>query len=277
MPVQRSPVPTRRKVDAPPGTPATTSGASESSPAPPDRASGMDIDTKARKSVDLCATTGNKASEETVSTVSEVGNEDVECNEETPTVGKLDKDAYKPWGTCSRSSSDAGSEGTSVSGRGPAICNGGPGNMTCGTPVTDTDLGVQCDLCRDWFHTNCQSVSKYAYNALAKHDKTLSWLCFDCKRTLKPTKNKVCNCSNMEADWSSKLEKLGPMQDKIDSISDSLQKQEKLIIEHSQLLQKSQEEVRESKVSYAEVIKGSCAEVVEKVSTKLDTLPSPHR
>ena len=79
------------------------------------------------------------------------GNEDIEIEiEGSPAnsqgksqIGKLDKDMYKPWGTCSRSSSDTGSDGTNDSS--PACGKGGPGNASCGSPVLGTDLGVQCD------------------------------------------------------------------------------------------------------------------------------------
>ena len=37
---------------------------------------------------------------------------------------------------------------------------------------------------------------------------------------------------------------------------------------------RSQDDARKSSITYAEALKGSCAEVVKKVSTKLDTLPS---
>ena len=136
-------------------------------------------------------------------------------------------------------------------------------------PVTDSDLGVQCDMCGDWFHAKCQLVSRYAFNALEKYITILSWLCYDCKRSLKQTKDRNCHCTSPEL--TSKLDKLDTMQSKIESISESLQKQEKLILEQGQMLQKSRVDARENKMSFAEVLKGSCAKVVEKVSNKLDT------
>ena len=76
----------------------------------------------------------------------------------------------------------------------------------------------------------------------------------------------------MESNKNAK--KLGLMHDELISISDTLHKQEKLIVEHGLMLKKSQEAVKENKMSYAEALKGSCAEVVERVVTKLDNLPS---
>ena len=250
------PVPTRRKPDAlleTQETPAATVTALETS--------------QDTQNVQSCVRNGGS---EEVSAVDEIETSPGDQKRKIP-VGKLDKDAYKPWGTCSRSSSDTGSEGT-VSSGGPATCKGGPGNASCGAPVADTDLGVQCDLCCDWFHVKCQLVTKSAFNALEKHINVLSWLCYDCKRSLKQRKDKNCQCSSTEV--TSRLEKLDVMQIKIEGISESLLKQEKLIREHGKLLEKAQDDAQKSNITYAEALKGSCAEVVKKVSTKLDTLPS---
>ena len=53
-------------------------------------------------------------------------------------VQKLDENAYKPWGSRSRSSSDAGSD--------TSFCKGGPGKAVCGDPVRHSNCGVSCDL-----------------------------------------------------------------------------------------------------------------------------------
>ena len=265
MPVQHSPVPTRKKPAAPPGTPASGVVASDMSPEVHLCANLSLRDTEVKKTVEKAGKEADRDEED--------GDGDTEIspsNVRGKPVGKLGKGAYKPWGTCSRSSSDTGSEGTGTSGGGPAICKGGPGNVSCDAPVTDSDNGVQCDICGDWFHAKCQQVSRYAFNALEKYISTLSWLCYDCKRALKETKTKKCQCTEL----TSKLDMLVQMQDKINTISDVLQKQENIILDHGRLLEKSQDDARERKASYAEALKGSCAEVVERVSSKLDALPT---
>ena len=100
-------------------------------------------------------------------------------------VGKLDQGMYRPFGTCSRSSSDTSSDAE--------YCKGGPSNPVCGMEVKDGDMGVQCSTCKHWFHSKCQAISKTAYNALVKH-KVFSWHCSGCKPGLgkKPRSDAGC-------------------------------------------------------------------------------------
>ena len=63
-------------------------------------------------------------------------------------VGRLDQNMYRPFGTCSRSSSDTSSE--------VAYCKGGPSNLVCNKEVKNGEMGVQCNTCQCWFHSKCQ-------------------------------------------------------------------------------------------------------------------------
>ena len=91
-------------------------------------------------------------------------------------IQNLDENIFKQWGGCSRFSSDSGSE--------TAICKGGPMNMDCGNPVRNGQEGVQCNCCSAWFHSTCQGIEIPAIRALDRF-KILSWLCAECKCTLK--------------------------------------------------------------------------------------------
>ena len=67
-----------------------------------------------------------------------------------------------------------------------SLCGGGPGpwapgSMMCGLVVKYGQMGIQCDLCMNWFHAQCQDVPKAAYNALDKYD-TVAFICMGCKR-----------------------------------------------------------------------------------------------
>ena len=112
-------------------------------------------------------------------------------------------------------------------------------------------------------------VSRNAFNVLEKFTYVLSRLCYDCKRSLKQSKVKSCQSS----DLSSEFAKLDVTQNKIESFVDSLHEQEMLMVEYGRLLEKSRYDMKGIKKSYAAVLKRGYAEVVDKVSTKLNGLP----
>ena len=112
-------------------------------------------------------------------------------------------------------------------------------------------------------------VSRNAFNVLEKFTYVLSRLCYDCKRSLKQSKVKSCQSS----DLSSEFAKLDVTQSKIESFVDSLHEHEMLMVEYGRLLEKSRYDMKGSKKSYAAVLKRGYAEVVDKVSTKLNGLP----
>lgn len=60
------------------------------------------------------------------------------------------------------------------------VCKGGPGKANCGLEVKEGQMGVECDICKCWYHTFCQSVSKPAYNALMRHP-VIAFVCSFCK------------------------------------------------------------------------------------------------
>lgn len=61
-----------------------------------------------------------------------------------------------------------------------SICGGGLSTNSCGLQVKDAQPGVQCDICSQWFHNSCQSVSKAAYNALRRHS-SVAFICSSCR------------------------------------------------------------------------------------------------
>ena len=176
-------------------------------------------------------------------------------------VQKLDENAYRPWGGCSRSSSDTGSE--------LAICRGGPFNMDCGNPVLDGQEGVQCECCSGWFHDTCQGIEIPAIRALDKY-KILSWFCAECKVMIK------------KKDESKKLEALETQIQNIDAVvrkhielvGDCLKKQEETSMVQSKQLEQNIKIFNDEKKTYAEILKGTCDQVVQKVSESVAALPT---
>ena len=178
-----------------------------------------------------------------------------------PKVKKLDPNAYKPFGTRSRSSSiDAGED--------TVFCKGGPGKQTCGEPVTNTDKGVECELCQNWYHAGCQEIPIPAYDALAQFGTHLCWLCPECKDLLKEGQAK--RLLSLE----SKVVMLDrSMKEHVKLVAQSMKEQELAADRQTKLIERSVSELHAQKASYADIVKGTCSEMYEKVSAKLPSVP----
>ena len=181
-------------------------------------------------------------------------------------IHKLDDNVYKPWGARSRSSSDAGSD--------TAFCNGGPGKEVCGEPVRHSDLGVQCEKCDLWFHTSCQLIPKTAYDALGQFDTIFSWLCPDCKKSLKAKVQDVSTSSPKLSVIESKVDLLEKsLREHMDHVSQSIKEQQCALENQTRAMERSLGEITSQKSSYADIVKGSCSDVVERVTAKLSAFP----
>ena len=178
-------------------------------------------------------------------------------------VHKLDDQAFKPFGPRSRASSEAGSDASSC-------CLGGPNKPTCGEPVKNSDDGVQCEKCEHWFHITCQGIPKPAYEALKKY-KVLSWFCSGCKAQVGHTATK----DNLRlTTLESKVEQLNKdIKEHLGRMIHSLREQERSVDGQTKLIERSIRESVTQKASYAEMVKGSCSEMVSQVSAKLSSFP----
>ena len=174
-------------------------------------------------------------------------------------IQKLDGNMYRPFGSRSRASSDAGSD-TSLN------CKGGPGKV-CGEPVRSSECGVSCDRCEKWFHASCQGIPKPAYDALAKF-KVLAWLCPACKDSFRGHDD-----SSLVA-LESKVEQLSAKVDEhMKRIGQSLKEQEQAVDGQTKLIERSIRDNHAQRASYADMVKGSCTDVVTKVSAKVSAIP----
>ena len=197
-------------------------------------------------------------------------------------VQKLDDSAYRPWEARSRSSSEAGSD--------TSFCKGGPGKAVCGEPVRNSESGVSCDKCDKWYHASCQGIPKPAYDALAKY-KMLAWLCPPCKDALKghDTMTQISSLESKLDSLSSKVEdhvKVSQaalvakveqltvsMKDHMKLVNQSLKEQEQSVDTQTKLIERSIRENVSQKATYADMVKGTCSDVVAKVSEKISTIP----
>lgn len=53
----------------------------------------------------------------------------------------------------------------------------------CNKDVSDSDKGLQCEICEDWHHIKCQSVTELEYKFLNEH-KTVHWYCATCNKSI---------------------------------------------------------------------------------------------
>ena len=200
------------------------------------------------------------------------GDEQVPASQKSKkTSRKLDDNAFKPWGGCalSRSSSDTGSSGSET-----FFCKGGPGKESCGDPVLEGEMGVRCDGCLAWYHAGCQNITKEALHAIDQWHTILSWLCPECKVLLKRKDNPKSNKYELGA-LEAKVDLLDNfVRTHIRTVEQCLMEQEKISAEQNKTIERSLKENQQQKVTYAELVRGSCEEVVNKVSKHVSSLPS---
>ena len=200
-----------------------------------------------------------------VSKDTSTGGRIVDLSQEQPAgkavVHKLDGNVYKPWGARSRSSSDAGSDAS--------FCAGGPGRANCGEPVRSSEYGVSCDKCDRWFHASCQDIPKPAYEALSKF-KVLAWLCPPCKNGLKSQQPGLPSLTALE----SKVDDLQrELVDHMKLVGQSLREQERTVANQTKLMEQSIRDHQNQRASYADIVKGACSDVLDKVSAKVSSIP----
>ena len=192
--------------------------------------------------------------------------------EEAVGIKRLDSEVYRPFGSRSRNPSpDPGMKQDEDEDK--LICKGGPGKPNCGKKVMDGEEAVECEKCEKWFHSKCLSISKTALTALRKWHGTLVWLCHQCKESLKE-KHSMNKGINLE-ETVLKLEQV--VRHNANALNESIRNQEKMFAGQCKLLDMmshSTPKDAEYQKSYADVLKGVGEEVVERVSRKIDKMPS---
>ena len=147
-------------------------------------------------------------------------------------------------------------------GEGGKICKGGPKQVVCEEPIEDDDSVVFCLKCGVSFHASCQGVTKSALLALRRYDM-LCFLCSLCKDNL--SQNGTNSLTAIEA----KIAKLETL------IQNNVQSLDKFVAVHERqrkLFETAEEESPMQNRSYAEAVKGTCDEVLKKVTEKIKTL-----
>ena len=60
----------------------------------------------------------------------------------------------------------------------------GGGCGGCGEEVMDGQCGIECEMCRGWFHIKCEIVTQKDYRKMTEV-KEIIWICRICKRSFK--------------------------------------------------------------------------------------------
>ena len=56
----------------------------------------------------------------------------------------------------------------------------------CNLEVKNNDRGIECDICKGWYHKECQKVSDALYQVLiSEEQQQISWYCSSCQRGAK--------------------------------------------------------------------------------------------
>ena len=151
---------------------------------------------------------------------------------------------------------------------GQLVCKGGPKQPLCEAPVEDDDdSGVCCIKCGMSFHASCQGVAKPALLALRKYDM-LRFVCSYCQRnsSLNIT---VPRSTESLAAIEAKIAKLGTLiENNTQSVNKFLDAQGR----QRSCRETSEEVASMQKGSYAEAVKGTCDEVLRKVTEKIKTM-----
>ena len=62
------------------------------------------------------------------------------------------------------------------------LCKGSD-KKSCGKPVEDDELGgIECEVCLDWFHPECQGLRKETYEIIQRNETI--WLCENCRELI---------------------------------------------------------------------------------------------
>ena len=195
-------------------------------------------------------------------------------------VKRLDDNVFTLWGGRSRTPSIDEEENNKQ-----YKCRGGPGKLNCGKivdPSKNGEAGIKCDYCSDWYHAACQMVPKAAVTAVGKFSM-IHWFCGNCRATLfgKPEEAPVEKLKDrLDALENNSLKKMseqiesmaGTVKDHVRLVDRVLSSQEQVANRQENLLTRSLKELHDQKMSYADMLKGSCSKVVKDVSEQFTNI-----
>ena len=107
--------------------------------------------------------------------------------------------------------------------------------IVCKQRVNSGERGIKCDLCRRWYHSDCQGVAKKDYDLMSRMDAKVKWFCV--------------RCDGKMDDISEGYRKL---EQKVEVVESQLIKVQKEAREKQQTMEQLVEEVRKLKLENVE-------------------------
>ena len=202
-------------------------------------------------------------------------------------VKRLGDDVFTLWGGRSRTPSidhERDNDDERVTDAPAHHCRGGPGKLHCGLvvdPAENGEAGIECDKCGDWYHAACQLVPKAAVTAVGKF-AMIHWFCSTCRVHLFSNSEDTLKKVNDRLETLEMLP-IGKMSEQIESMAKTVSEhmrlvnrvfknQEEVAYSQEKLMERSLRELHEQKTSYADIVKGSCDQVMKDVSEQLNTM-----
>ena len=141
------------------------------------------------------------------------------------------------------------------------------------------DQELQCDVCHSCFSVKSQGVPYSAYHALEDHRSFLSWICDGCKSNLK-TSSLGEKPGRMAEAIAAQTDAIKAMSCKCEAALTQLKEDQKALAEVVRRAtlqpndsQKTSVKAGEmNKPTFADIVKGSCDEVITTLSSKIMTM-----
>ena len=143
---------------------------------------------------------------------------------------------------------------------------------TCGALVRDDECGgIECDICKKWFHPSCEGLTNEAVAAIDRHK--LFWLCGECKSYVENFQEIVAGgkdplLSELTEGLTKMEQKLAKMGENVESVEKALVSQKEVLMEigsmmkshvaktsHAELETVVKKVVREENNTYADMVK----------------------
>lgn len=96
--------------------------------------------------------------------------------------------------------------------------------IRCKNDVTESEHGVQCELCNLWVHISCEKIPKSVYNYIVKSESNFHWFCEGCDthamKSLKSIQSLSDDNDKMKDTMSSILARLIDLEQKMATAKD---------------------------------------------------------
>jgi len=168
----------------------------------------------------------------------------------------------------------------------------------CGCNVESEHKGIECEICKHWFHANCVDIEDNEYEVLTSHKKgTIHWYCDNCnvksvellklvfniQERMQKTEKDIDSLKNdtqakfnkIESDFEAMKYDLRTLNQKIDEgLQKCFEDSDKLVKStQRQTITEIKEEIKEAKTtSFAEIMKQELEKSLDNMTTEIETV-----